>query len=86
MEITEELLEQINREIVDSQFKKRGNTLRKQHEMIKSKIFMLLVEKEILEFEDINSLLTQDLLDELLKSTMLYRHRELMDKLKKPSP
>jgi hypothetical protein len=86
MEITEELLEQINREIVDSQFKKRGNTLRKQHEMIKSKIFMLLVEKEILEFEDINSLLTQDLLDELLLSTMLYRHRELMDKLKKPSP
>lgn len=86
MEITEELLEQINREIVDSQFKKRGNTLRKQHEMIKSKIFMLLVEKEILEFEDINSLLTQDLLDELLQSTMLYRHRELMDKLKKPSP
>lgn len=85
MKNTEELLEQINREIVDSQFKVRGNTLRKQHEIIKSKIFKLLVEKDLLKFEDINSLLTQDLLDELLQSTMLYRHRELMNKLKKPS-
>ena len=85
MEITEEILEQINREIVDSQFKVRGNTLRKQHEMIKTKIFKLLVEKEILQFEDINNLLTLDLLDELLESAMLHRHRELMDKLKQPS-
>lgn len=83
MEMTEELIEEINREIVDSQFKVKGNTLRKQHEIIKAKIFMLLVEKDILKFEDINNLLTQDLLDELLQATMLYRHRELMDKLKK---
>ena len=53
--------------------------------MIKTKIFKLLVEKEILQFEDINNLLTLDLLDELLESAMLHRHRELMDKLKQPS-
>ena len=81
----ESLIEEINRKIVEPQFKVRGHTLKKQQELVKEAIFQLLLEKELLEFGDINNHLTLDLLNELYEGVMLYRHNRVLERIKKPS-